>query len=719
MFVPCLAAQSPTQSARSVDFGRDVLPIFRENCFGCHGPSQQMGRLRLDERRAALPNRVGANGARIIPGNSAASRLYQQITKPPNGLLMPPAGPLSSGQIETIRLWIDQGAPWPDELDGEARPPAPDPVATRMTEALRNGQREAFVRALREHPEAVNRPGMGGYTPLMYAVLYGDADSVRKLLEHGADPNERNAAKATALMYAVDDAAKTRLLLEHGADPNARSDEEQTPLTIAAASPNTGEVIRLLLDHGADIKTSGGAALQNAASSGDANSIELLLTHGAEPPPPSLALAIRSSCSRCATILLQSKGQNLTLALTSAVVAGDAKLANLLLDRGATPAPDLLSEVALKPEQPSTDLLKLLVSHGADVNADNGALGTVLDLARRQGRTSLVEFLESAGAKSTINPGPPPAAPGPAGSVREAVERSLPPLQHADEVFLSKAGCVSCHNNALTDMSLSAARQSKLPVNKQIAQTQIQRIIAFLDSNRERGLQGLGIPGSVDTVGYILLGLAAADYPSDFTTDVWARFLKDTQESDGHWRIRALRPPIEASDIEATAAALRSIRVYALPSQRAEYQKSVLLAVRWLESAAPVTNEDRAFQLLGLHWGGAGRGVIQKAAAGLLASQHADGGWSQLRTLASDAYATGQALTALRESGAVRLSDAAYKKGVQFLMKSQLADGSWYVQTRTLPAQRYFDSEFPHGLDQFISAAATNWAVMALAPAAR
>ncbi len=52
-----------------------------------------MGRLRLDERRAALPNRVGANGVPIIPGNSAASRLYLQITKPPNGLLMPPAGP--------------------------------------------------------------------------------------------------------------------------------------------------------------------------------------------------------------------------------------------------------------------------------------------------------------------------------------------------------------------------------------------------------------------------------------------------------------------------------------------------------------------------------------------------------------------------------------------------------------------------------------------------
>jgi len=47
-------------------------------------------------------------------------------------------------------------------------------------------------------------------------------------------------------------------------------------------------------------------------------------------------------------------------------------------------------------------------------------------------------------------------------------------------------------------------------------------------------------------------------------------------------------------------------------------------------------------------------------------------------------------------------------------MDSQLADGSWYVASRAVPSQPYFDSNFPHGPDQFISAAATNWASMAL-----
>jgi hypothetical protein len=56
---------------------------------------------------------------------------------------------------------------------------------------------------------------------------------------------------------------------------------------------------------------------------------------------------------------------------------------------------------------------------------------------------------------------------------------------------------------------------------------------------------------------------------------------------------------------------------------------------------------------------------------------------------------------------------------VKFLLSTQLADGSWYVPTRAIPVQPYFDSEFPHGSDQFISDAATNWALRALIPVAK
>ena len=80
-----------------------------------------------------------------------------------------------------------------------------------------------------------------------------------------------------------------------------------------------------------------------------------------------------------------------------------------------------------------------------------------------------------------------------------------------------------------------------------------------------------------------------------------------------------------------------------------------------------------------------------------------------------DAYATGQVLVALQQSGAVSVADPAYRRGTQFLLQTQLADGSWFVQSRSLPVQPFFESGFPHGRSQFISCAATGWATAALA----
>src|SRR4051794_6614009 len=89
----CLADRvSVAQAAQKVDFGRDVQPILREECFGCHGPSQQHRGLRLDRRSVAMPNRVGANRATIIPGNSAASPLFLKLMGKAPGAQMPPTG---------------------------------------------------------------------------------------------------------------------------------------------------------------------------------------------------------------------------------------------------------------------------------------------------------------------------------------------------------------------------------------------------------------------------------------------------------------------------------------------------------------------------------------------------------------------------------------------------------------------------------------------------
>ena len=160
---------------------------------------------------------------------------------------------------------------------------------------------------------------------------------------------------------------------------------------------------------------------------------------------------------------------------------------------------------------------------------------------------------------------------------------------------------------------------------------------------------------------------------------------------------------------------MRALQLYAPRAHRAEYTKEIARARDWLASATGDTTEERAFRLLGLSWAEAERSLVTAAARHLLAGQRSDGGWSQQTSMASDAYATGEALVALRESGAVRAGDPAVRRGVEFLLRTQLEDGSWFVESRAVPIQAYFESGFPHGAHQWISAAATAWAVNALA----
>jgi len=100
-----------------------------------------------------------------------------------------------------------------------------------------------------------------------------------------------------------------------------------------------------------------------------------------------------------------------------------------------------------------------------------------------------------------------------------------------------------------------------------------------------------------------------------------------------------------------------------------------------------------------------------------LQTQRRDGGWAGNPYLESDAYSTGEALYALHESGATAAGDPAYQRGLRFLSHTQQPDGSWHVKSRAVKFQPYFQSGFPYDHDQWISAAATSWATVALANA--
>ena len=110
------------------------------------------------------------------------------------------------------------------------------------------------VRRLLDRGVNANVQDADGTPALMVATLFAGSDCARLLLDRGANPNVANRVGATALMWAIPDTAKVKLLLTHGADVNARSTNlQRTPLLIAASYPGTVEILRLLLDKGADI----------------------------------------------------------------------------------------------------------------------------------------------------------------------------------------------------------------------------------------------------------------------------------------------------------------------------------------------------------------------------------------------------------------------------------------------------------------------------------
>jgi hypothetical protein len=223
-------------------------------------------------------------------------------------------------------------------------------------------------------------------------------------------------------------------------------------------------------------------------------------------------------------------------------------------------------------------------------------------------------------------------------------------------------------------------------------------------------LGGVAIPPMV-----ILAAMHDAGCPPDASTDIAATYIASMQSADGAWRVPGLTRPPQTGTIVSAAWGLHSLQIYGFPGRKAEFDRRIAAAREFLRAARPATGTDLAMRAVGLHWSGATE--APDAARSLLAAQRQDGGWAQNRWSASDAYATGEALWAARESGALKPSDAAYRRGVRFLLETQWEDGSWYVRSRAPKFQPYFQSGFPFDHDQWISSAATAQAVMALAPA--
>lgn len=307
------------------------------------------------------------------------------------------------------------------------------------------------------------------------------------------------------------------------------------------------------------------------------------------------------------------------------------------------------------------------------------------------------------------------------GELRDAVEKALPLIQKGAVGHRENRTCFACHNQGIAILAMTTARSRGFAIDEPELERQLAFIADFLSRNRESYLQGKGQGGQVDTAGYALLSLELGLWRPDPTTSAVTQYLLLYQKDADHFRANSKRPPSEASPFTTTYVGLRGLQAFATPDQRDRAAARIDQIREWLVKTPATDNEDRVFRLLGLSAAGAPSSVIASATEELAGKQCDDGGWAQLdsgeptEATQSDAYATGTALVALHQAGGMPTTDERYQRGLRYLLEHQLPDGSWYVKSRSKPFQAYFETGFPHGNDQFISAAASAWATTALA----
>ena len=612
-------------------------------------------------------------------------------------------------------------------------------------QSIRNNDLTALRSLVREH--GTTAADSRGQTPLMIAAAFGSFEATQLLVDAGADVKAVSASGLTALHLAAGagDIRKVRLLVERGADIHARSQMGRTPLLVAAYTHGASDTVAFLLGKGADPNTADGSRITpliGASNVNDVASARLLMERGADigaraevgQAATALMAAAHNGNTELARLLLaRSAPLNVisapsttptkngpvefgsATALHFASLSGEPELVRLLLQRGAlVNALDTRGMTplmwAVATDRPNVEIVRLLVK-GSDISIRSKTGESALDWARRFNNPAVMAELKLVAAAAQASPATSRSAvPTP----REAVERVMPLLQASSSGMVPKGGCIACHAQPVTHMAVALAQDRGWNVGRSFSEETIETLRGRWVPQPQPLLQGVELGGTPDSLLYSSMALAAAGERPSLNTDIVVYYLLAKQRAGGNWRgVGATRAPIQDGDFSRTAMAIRTLVVYGMPGRKAEIEGRVKRAANWLAKQAPLTTEDRVMQLLGLNWAKANAGLRETRTRELFAQQRPDGGWSQTPYLSSDAYATGEVLYTLRELG-VQPTNAAFRRGVDYLLQTQKDDGTWYVKSRAMKIQPYFESGFPYGHDQWISSMATAWAAMAL-----
>ncbi|HEX7898998.1 MAG TPA: hypothetical protein VF950_14640 [Planctomycetota bacterium] len=296
-------------------------------------------------------------------------------------------------------------------------------------------------------------------------------------------------------------------------------------------------------------------------------------------------------------------------------------------------------------------------------------------------------------------------------SARKAVERTLEflekdALRWKEDPRPKKGGCATCHHGSLTIWALSEAKFQGYEVHEnnlaELAAWTKERFIPASDQSPNTVKGHLG-------AAYLAMMARALPRQEVVSRDELTRiseYFARSQEADGSWYFPPLavaRPPLFESREEVAL-----LCYLALGSPDPKTAPARDKATAWLGKTKPGdTTQAAVLRLFVRLRPDRPSTELQPEIDQVMARQNGDGGWSQLKGLSSDAYATGQALYALGVAGADR-DRPEIQRAVSFLVAAQRPDGTWPMMPRAHPGGK------PNKINAPLDYLGSAWATLGL-----
>ncbi len=297
--------------------------------------------------------------------------------------------------------------------------------------------------------------------------------------------------------------------------------------------------------------------------------------------------------------------------------------------------------------------------------------------------------------------------------LRTAIDRGLAFLVKDALAWKNEHNCASCHHASLMVWAMREAKRRGHVVDEPVLADLTNWMAASGDGKfsvaRPTSAPKAASPKAI----YFAIALGT-DPKRDAAVQAGLRRLLTTvrseQTENGSWSAwPGSRPPILGnSDDSLTALAALAVLPAAAAGDK-EAKAALDRGVEWL--AETKTDDDpQSVALRVVLWRTLNRPAKEwePLVKRIKDHQNADGGWSQTKDMASDAWASGQALFALADVD-IKSNQAAISRGQAFLLKSQRADGSWSMSSRpTVPGGKGSTSLVP------ITGAGSAWAILGL-----